>query len=85
MNIKRELKIKTLIFLSLIFFNITALKSQSSDSISDFNNKLEKQESEKKWYDNISIRGYTQIRYNRLLESNEDLGCEQCDKIQDVL
>ncbi len=80
MNIKRELKIKTLIFLSLIFFNITALKSQSSDSISDFNNKLEKQESEKKWYDNISIRGYTQIRYNRLLESNEDLGCEQCDK-----
>ena len=72
MNIKRELKIKTLIFLSLIFFNITALKSQSSDSISDFNNKLEKQESEKKWYDNISIRGYTQIRYNRLLESNED-------------
>ena len=41
MNIKRELKIKTLIFLSLIFFNITALKSQSSDSISDFNNKLE--------------------------------------------
>jgi hypothetical protein len=34
----------------------------------------------KKWYDNISIRGYTQIRYNRLLETNKNLGCEQCDR-----
>lgn len=35
---------------------------------------------DKKWYDNFAIRGYTQIRYNRLLETNEDLGCEQCDR-----
>jgi hypothetical protein len=34
----------------------------------------------KKWYDKISIRGYTQIRYNGLLQTNEDLECEQCDK-----
>ena len=34
----------------------------------------------KAWYDNLSIRGYMQIRYNRLLENNENLGCEQCDK-----
>lgn len=34
----------------------------------------------KKWYDNFSIRGYSQVRYNRLLETNENLGCEQCDK-----
>jgi Phosphate-selective porin O and P len=34
----------------------------------------------KKWYENFAIRGYTQIRYNRLLETNEDLGCEQCDR-----
>jgi hypothetical protein len=34
----------------------------------------------KKWYENISIRGYMQVRYNRLLESNENLGCEQCDR-----
>ncbi|MFN5335489.1 MAG: hypothetical protein ACK5BV_09900, partial [Bacteroidota bacterium] len=33
----------------------------------------------KKWYESIAIRGYTQIRYNRLLETNENLGCEQCD------
>jgi hypothetical protein len=35
---------------------------------------------EKKWFENIAIRGYTQVRYNRLLETNPDLKCEQCDK-----
>ncbi len=39
----------------------------------------EKQES-KKWYDSFAIRGYAHIRYNRLAETNSDLGCEQCDK-----
>lgn len=34
----------------------------------------------KKWYDIIKLSGYTQVRYNRLLETNPDLGCEQCDK-----
>ncbi|TVQ78061.1 MAG: porin [Flavobacteriales bacterium] len=32
------------------------------------------------WYDNLSIRGYMQVRYNRLLETNPDLVCEQCDR-----
>ena len=32
------------------------------------------------WYTKISIRGYGQIRYNRLLETNELLQCEQCDR-----
>ena len=35
---------------------------------------------EKKWYDNFSIRGYMQVRYNRLLETNPDLKCDQCDR-----
>ncbi|ESU20398.1 phosphate-selective porin O and P [Flavobacterium enshiense DK69] len=35
---------------------------------------------EKKWYDKISLRGYAQVRYNKLLETNPDLGCEQCDR-----
>ncbi len=34
----------------------------------------------KKWYDKISLRGYAQVRYNRLLETNEKLRCEQCDR-----
>jgi hypothetical protein len=36
--------------------------------------------SKKKWYETISLRGYMQVRYNRLLETNENLKCEQCDR-----
>ncbi|HVE79753.1 MAG TPA: porin [Gemmatimonadaceae bacterium] len=32
------------------------------------------------WHERISIRGYTQVRYNRLLETNELLACPQCDR-----
>jgi len=32
------------------------------------------------WYERISLRGYTQIRYNRLLETNSNLTCAQCDR-----
>ncbi|NOT36790.1 MAG: porin [Saprospiraceae bacterium] len=32
------------------------------------------------WYEKISIRGYSQVRYNRLFESNPKLKCEQCDR-----
>jgi hypothetical protein len=34
----------------------------------------------RKWYENINIRGYMQIRYNRLLETNPELKCDQCDR-----
>ncbi|MBK9013115.1 MAG: porin [Saprospiraceae bacterium] len=37
-------------------------------------------QNQKKWYDSFGIRGYAQVRYNRLLETNPDLKCEQCDK-----
>ena len=33
-----------------------------------------------KWYETISLRGYMQVRYNRLLETNSELQCEQCDR-----
>ncbi|GHA68985.1 porin [Pontibacter akesuensis] len=32
------------------------------------------------WYKTLSIRGYAQIRYNRLLETNPQLKCDQCDR-----
>jgi hypothetical protein len=32
------------------------------------------------WFKKVNIRGYAQLRYNRLLETNPQLGCEQCDK-----
>lgn len=34
----------------------------------------------KKWYEQIQLRGYMQVRYNGLLQTNEDLACEQCDR-----
>lgn len=34
----------------------------------------------RKWYEMIGIRGYVQTRYNRLLETNANLKCEQCDR-----
>ena len=34
----------------------------------------------KHWYETISLRGYMQVRYNRLLETNKKLKCEQCDR-----
>ncbi|MEJ6981487.1 porin [Pedobacter sp. P351] len=43
--------------------------------------KAEKPEAKKtEWYQRINLRGYAQLRYNRLLETNPDLQCEQCDK-----
>jgi hypothetical protein len=35
---------------------------------------------EKKWYDKMRFSGYAQFRYNRLLESNPNLRCDQCDR-----
>lgn len=32
------------------------------------------------WFESFSIRGYMQVRYNRLLETNAQLKCGQCDK-----
>lgn len=44
--------------------------------------KEEEKKEEKKvhWYEKISLRGYAQLRYNRLFETNPDLKCDQCDK-----
>jgi len=36
--------------------------------------------SNRPWYDRLSIRGYAQLRYNRLLETNEQLKCPTCDR-----
>jgi hypothetical protein len=60
-----------LVALLLIFIHFVA--NSQSDSVSIVPTK-------KKWNDYVSIRGYSQIRYNRLFETNPDLGCEQCDK-----
>ena len=61
-------KILLVSFLVIGFSSFTQVSKDSTEK------------STKKWYDKMSIRGYTQIRYNGLLQTNEDLQCEQCDR-----
>lgn len=59
----------------ILLLAITGLRAQDTN-----NDTNEDPPASKKWFDKFSIRGYVQVRYNRLLETNEDLGCEQCDR-----
>lgn len=34
----------------------------------------------RQWYERLQVRGYAQFRFNRLLESNPELVCPQCDR-----
>ena len=70
---------KVTLILVLLFL---ILNLQSQDSIpKTIVSELPKVEEKKAhWSDKITIRGYTQIRYNRLFESNSDLVSEQGDK-----
>lgn len=63
-----------------IYLTTPQLAAQTDSSKVQAPKPVIEKKTEKKWYDNISIRGYSQIRYNRLLETNENLGCEQCDR-----
>lgn len=53
---------------------------KSLDLTPDNSSPASKEVKEVKWYDQIQLRGYGQVRYNNLLMSNASLGCEQCDK-----
>lgn len=41
---------------------------------------VETTEKKSNWYDKIQVRGYVQVRYNRLFETNPDLKSDQGDK-----
>ncbi len=72
---------KSLQVLCYLLIAACSFTFQSAVAQTDTLNKKEKiSANEKKWYDTFSIRGYSQVRYNRLLETNEELGCEQCDR-----
>ncbi|MFM9007197.1 MAG: porin, partial [Bacteroidota bacterium] len=66
-------RIKSLSLVALLLITSAVLNAQSTpDTV--------KKETPKKWFESMSIRGYVQARYNRLLETNPDLRCEQCDR-----
>ena len=67
--------------LCLVFLNSTLAQEIKKDSASVVQvSKTEVKAPAKGWYENIAIRGYTQIRYNRLFETNDSLKNEQGDK-----
>jgi hypothetical protein len=68
------------VILSKLFFLLifSSHFSQNNDSVSAF--LINQSGKEKKWHENISIRGYAQVRYNGLLVENPNLSCEQCDR-----
>ncbi|WKW47590.1 porin [Myroides sp. JBRI-B21084] len=69
------MKIFKALLLAVITCNqINAQETKSTEVVQ------EQPKKNKEWFNSISVRGYVQVRYNRLLETNPDLGCEQCDK-----
>ncbi len=72
-------KIKRTSVIVLICF-VCSKPLKALDTLKLKQNPNVNQVSEKPWYQNISVRGYSQIRYNRFLETNSNLKCEQCDR-----
>ena len=70
-------KLLFFILLSVAVVTTAAGQTDSSTVETILSNRPDKRG---KWYDNISVRGYVQARYNRLFETNEKLKCEQCDR-----
>jgi hypothetical protein len=74
---------KSFIYLFLLVINSSALLAQTEKDTTkstQITNNIKSSEKEQSWYNSIQIRGYAQVRYNRLLETNSDLACEQCDR-----
>lgn len=67
---------KSLVSLICLTFLLTSNAQHSVDTTT----KKAVAVPEKKWFENISIRGYLQVRYNRLLETNPKMGNEQGDR-----
>lgn len=73
-TLKSVVKIVGLALTLCFIFSSADLSAQSADSSNTTPPK------NTPWYQKLSIRGYAQLRYNKLFETNPDLQCEQCDK-----
>lgn len=68
-------QINLLVLFVFVLFITSDVQAQAQVELGLTNNKKVKE-----WYDKIQLRGYAQVRYNRLLETNAQLKCDQCDK-----
>lgn len=73
----RKIFAGTMIFIIVTFSNVFArdVERDSLNNAAPSSKKLTKP-----WYETIQLRGYAQMRYNGLLETNPDLQCAQCDR-----
>lgn len=69
----------SLFFVSIIFCLSTFAQEKDRDTVY-LEDGVKSNVPKVKWNDLINIRGYTQLRYNRIGETNTDLRCEQCDR-----
>lgn len=81
----KPLPMKKLLFVIILLFvglQLFAQRDSTTTALLHPNNSKGNQvvTKMKGWFENISIRGYMQVRYNRLLETNPQLKCEQCDR-----
>lgn len=67
-------------YTALTLASLFLFTSQLSAQVKDTTSAPAVEQRPSEWYKNISIRGYAQLRYNRLFETNPDLQCEQCDR-----
>jgi hypothetical protein len=75
MTLKRNL---ILTFVCLLVFQLGFAQTLTKDSLNTKESITTP--ATKQWYEKIALRGYAQVRYNRLFETNEKLKCDQCDK-----
>ena len=69
-------------FLFLLLLVSSVAFSQDEDkgvTLAEVKNLIQQSFADK-WYERINLRGYAQIRYNRLGETNRNLKCPACDK-----
>ena len=64
----------------LLFFSYSSFAQTNSPLTRAEVQKMIDQKYANEWYNKINIKGYAQVRYNRLLETNKDLNCTACDK-----
>ncbi|TVP51299.1 MAG: porin [Mongoliibacter sp.] len=64
--------------LMIIFFTDVFARDVNKDSLE--NTAQISNQIKKPWYETIQLRGYAQMRYNGLLETNPNLQCSQCDR-----
>lgn len=65
-----------LAFIAMVSFGTIARGAENDSLLTKKTEPVQKSG----WFDKIQLRGYAQLRYNGLFESNPDLQCSQCDK-----